>query len=186
MTDSEKADFLMFSTGSPLVPFGGFKNLKGLNGPKKFTITKDSHPEHLIKAHTWYTFPLIISFYRVDLPEYPSKEVLRDKLFKSLREGGPEFDLSWSKLLIKNYQLNYMNELSVQQYHLFREFLHQEPNRKRSRQFCVQDCASIDLERVCSQSYRKKVRINSPTKWGFLAHETIQPQHREITSTFRG
>jgi hypothetical protein len=40
MTDAEKADFLMFSTGSPLVPFGGFKNLKGLTGPKKFTIVK--------------------------------------------------------------------------------------------------------------------------------------------------
>lgn len=53
MTDAEKADFLMFSTGSPLVPFGGFKNLKGANGFKKFTIARDSHPEHLIKAHTW-------------------------------------------------------------------------------------------------------------------------------------
>jgi hypothetical protein len=41
MTDPEKADFLMFSTGSPLVPFGGFKNLKGPNGPKKFSIVKD-------------------------------------------------------------------------------------------------------------------------------------------------
>jgi len=54
MSDADKADFLMFSTGSPLVPFGGFKNLKGPNGPKKFTIAKDYNPQHLIKAHTWY------------------------------------------------------------------------------------------------------------------------------------
>jgi E3 ubiquitin-protein ligase HUWE1 len=49
-SESEKADFLMFATGkenvfyglgSPLVPFGGFKNLKGAHGVKKFTIAKD-------------------------------------------------------------------------------------------------------------------------------------------------
>jgi hypothetical protein len=34
------------------------------------------------------------SFYRIDIPDYPTKEILRDKLYKSLREGGPEFDLS--------------------------------------------------------------------------------------------
>ena len=44
----------MFTTGSPLVPFGGFKNLKGPNGFKKFTIAKNFHPDHLIKSHTWY------------------------------------------------------------------------------------------------------------------------------------
>lgn len=53
-SDSDKADFLMFSTGSPLVPFGGFKNLRGQNGPKKFTICRDYNAEHLIKSHTWY------------------------------------------------------------------------------------------------------------------------------------
>lgn len=31
----------MFATGSPLVPFGGFKNLRGPNGPRKFSISKD-------------------------------------------------------------------------------------------------------------------------------------------------
>ena len=60
MTDAEKADFLMFSTGSPLVPFGGFKNLKGPNGPKKFTIVKEYHLQHLIKAHTWYLKYILI------------------------------------------------------------------------------------------------------------------------------
>ena len=99
MSDADKADFLMFSTGSPLVPFGGFKNLKGPNGPKKFTIAKDYNPQHLIKAHTWYNLMINIliqffSFYRIDIPDYPTKEILRDKLYKSLREGGPEFDLS--------------------------------------------------------------------------------------------
>ena len=52
-SDSEKADFLMFATGSPLVPLGGFKNLKGPNGPKKFSIQKDPNLNHLIKSHTW-------------------------------------------------------------------------------------------------------------------------------------
>ena len=36
----------------------------------------------------------MLSFYRIDIPEYPTKEILREKLFKSLREGGSEFDLS--------------------------------------------------------------------------------------------
>lgn len=53
LSDSEKSDFLMFSTGSPLVPFGGFKNLRGPNGPKKFSISKDFNSEHFIKAHAW-------------------------------------------------------------------------------------------------------------------------------------
>lgn len=48
----------MFATGSPLVPLGGFKNLRGPNGPKKFTIAKDTHTDHFIKAHAWYHYSL--------------------------------------------------------------------------------------------------------------------------------
>ncbi|KAM3126979.1 hypothetical protein pb186bvf_020914, partial [Paramecium bursaria] len=33
-------------------------------------------------------------FNRIDMPEYQSKEVVRDNLFKSLRESGQGFDLS--------------------------------------------------------------------------------------------
>lgn len=34
------------------------------------------------------------SFNRIDLPEYNSKEMLREKLLKSLKESGSGFDLS--------------------------------------------------------------------------------------------
>lgn len=36
----------------------------------------------------------IFSFNRIDLPEYPSKEILREKLLKSLKDSGSGFDLS--------------------------------------------------------------------------------------------
>ena len=72
--------------GSPLVPFGGFKNLKGPHGIKKFTIAKDFHPERLLKAHT--------CFNRIYLPVYSDKETMKEKIFKSINEGGLEFNLS--------------------------------------------------------------------------------------------
>jgi E3 ubiquitin-protein ligase HUWE1 len=34
------------------------------------------------------------SFNRIDLPEYNSKEIVREKLLKSLKESGSGFDLS--------------------------------------------------------------------------------------------
>jgi hypothetical protein len=68
------------------VPFGGFKNLKGPNGIKKFTVVKDFHQERLLKAHT--------CFNRIDLPVYSDKETMKEKIMKSISEGGPEFDLS--------------------------------------------------------------------------------------------
>jgi hypothetical protein len=49
-------------------------------------VVKDSHPERLLKAHT--------CFNRIDLPTYSDKETMKEKIFKSINEGGPEFDLS--------------------------------------------------------------------------------------------
>jgi E3 ubiquitin-protein ligase HUWE1 len=63
-----KGLLLQFVTGTSRVPPEGFGGLKGINGPTKFSIHKDFNSEHLPKAHT--------CFNQLDLPEYPSKEML--------------------------------------------------------------------------------------------------------------
>ena len=45
----------------------------------------------------------IFSFNRIDLPEYGTKEIVREKLLKSLKESGSGFDLSWYILIIIFY-----------------------------------------------------------------------------------
>jgi len=63
---------LQFTTGTSKIPVGGFKDLQGSDGPRRFTIEKAGDPEHLPKAHT--------CFNRLDLPPYNSQQQLEDKL----------------------------------------------------------------------------------------------------------
>ena len=58
------------------------QELHGSNGPKKFTIEKLGNPDRLPRAHT--------CFNRLDLPQYPSYTVLRDKLVTAI-EGSYGF-----------------------------------------------------------------------------------------------
>eukprot|EP00831_Metopus_contortus_P022774 TRINITY_DN20477_c0_g1_i5.p1 TRINITY_DN20477_c0_g1~~TRINITY_DN20477_c0_g1_i5.p1 ORF type:complete len:127 (-),score=22.35 TRINITY_DN20477_c0_g1_i5:206-586(-) len=76
----ERAEFLQFVTGSSMVPLGGFKNLQGAVGVQRFQIHKaESSVDRLPTAHT--------CFNQLDLPRYPSKEVLQDRLLKAIKEG---------------------------------------------------------------------------------------------------
>ena len=70
---NERAEFLQFVTGCSRVPLEGFKALQGMNGINKFTISKlfDKNFERLPTAHT--------CFNKLDLPEYPCKEILKKK-----------------------------------------------------------------------------------------------------------
>ena len=53
-SQSERAEFLQFVTGTSRVPLGGFKNLQGSSGQQKFQIQRDyGDADHLPKAHTW-------------------------------------------------------------------------------------------------------------------------------------
>lgn len=81
----ERAKLLQFCTGSAKVPPGGFSNLKGSTGPQKFTIIRHGKPESLPVSHT--------CFNRLDLPAYPSYEVLRNKLIIAITYGASAFAL---------------------------------------------------------------------------------------------
>lgn len=70
MNSTEKAEFLQFVTGSSKVPLQGFSVLQGMRGLQKFNICKMFEEDYnrLPVAHT--------CFNQLDLPEYPSKEIL--------------------------------------------------------------------------------------------------------------
>jgi HECT-domain (ubiquitin-transferase) len=80
----ERAEFLQFVTGSSKVPLEGFKALPGLGGLQKFQIHKSftSH-DRLPTAHTCMN--------QLDLPEYPSKEKLKNRLKLAISEGKEGF-----------------------------------------------------------------------------------------------
>ena len=80
--NSEKAEFIQFVTGSSKVPVEGFKGLRGPNGVQKVEVVKlncDSPDQRLPQAHT--------CFFQLDLSEYSSKDILRQKLILAIKEG---------------------------------------------------------------------------------------------------
>jgi E3 ubiquitin-protein ligase HUWE1 len=78
-----KACFLQFVTGTSKVPLDGFKALRGISGPQKFQIHKTNESNSLPTSHT--------CFNQLDLPNYTSKEALREKLFLAITEGKEGF-----------------------------------------------------------------------------------------------
>ena len=86
MTKQDRANLLMFATGASKVPHGGFANLETSGNRQRFTIYKvDTSAELLPLAHT--------CFNRIDLPEYPSAEVLREKLMLAITYGNKGFTM---------------------------------------------------------------------------------------------
>jgi E3 ubiquitin-protein ligase HUWE1 len=77
--DKLKASFMLFISGSFKVPLGGFKELG-------FEIQKSYDKDSLPVAHT--------CFNSLDLPEYESKEILKDKLTKAILEGNESFGIA--------------------------------------------------------------------------------------------
>ena len=74
LTQKQLSNFLMFSTGSSRVPYGGFNALESNRGNKaNFTIESIQYNfgvKNYIKAHT--------CFNRIDLPLFPNKEELKE------------------------------------------------------------------------------------------------------------
>lgn len=103
----EKALFLQFVTGTSKVdpyliffslsltlmfvhsqvPLNGFSGLQGIRGPQRFSIHR-SHagPTALPTAHT--------CFNQLDLPVYPTKDDLLEKLLMAINEGSEGFGFS--------------------------------------------------------------------------------------------
>ena len=84
----EKAAFIQFVTGTSKVPLEGFKSLRGMGGQvQRFTIHKAFDQKKLPTSHT--------CFNQLDLPDYPSKEILKDKLLLAINEGKEGFGFMW-------------------------------------------------------------------------------------------
>ena len=75
----QRSRLLQFATGTSRIPVNGFKDLQGSDGPRRFTIEKSGEINQLPKSHT--------CFNRIDLPPYPSMEVLENKLVLAIEEG---------------------------------------------------------------------------------------------------
>lgn len=77
----KRARLMQFATGTCNLPAGGFAELWGSNGKQPFCIDmiKDK-PNSLPVAHT--------CFNRIDLPLYPSEDVMLNKLSMAIEECG--------------------------------------------------------------------------------------------------
>ena len=74
----KKARLIQFVTGTSRIPVNGFKDLHGSDGPRRFTIEKTGNVDSLPKAHT--------CFNRIDLPPYPTAEILNAKVTLAIEE----------------------------------------------------------------------------------------------------
>ncbi|KAK4796818.1 hypothetical protein SAY86_029144 [Trapa natans] len=80
----DRARLLQFVTGTSKVPLEGFRALGGISGSQKFHIHRAyGSPDHLPSAHT--------CFNRLDLPEYPSKQHLEERLLFAIHEANEGF-----------------------------------------------------------------------------------------------
>ncbi|CAL0315575.1 unnamed protein product [Lupinus luteus] len=84
LSKEDKARLLQFVTGTSKVPLEGFSALQGISGSQKFQIHKAyGSPDHLPSAHT--------CFNQLDLPEYPSKQHLEERLLLAIHEASEGF-----------------------------------------------------------------------------------------------
>ncbi|XP_059617829.1 E3 ubiquitin-protein ligase HECW2 isoform X1 [Phlebotomus argentipes] len=77
-TNEQRLRLLQFVTGTSSIPYDGFSALRGSTGPRRFCIEKWGKPIALPRAHT--------CFNRLDLPPYPTPEILHEKLLLAVEE----------------------------------------------------------------------------------------------------
>jgi len=82
-TQQEKALLLLFVTGTSKIPLEGFKALQGTNGVTRFTLQKANGLNQLPLSHT--------CFNQLDLGEYSSIDIMREKIIMAIREGSQGF-----------------------------------------------------------------------------------------------
>uniref|UniRef100_A0A7N9AUQ2 E3 ubiquitin-protein ligase HACE1 n=1 Tax=Mastacembelus armatus TaxID=205130 RepID=A0A7N9AUQ2_9TELE len=80
LTQEERVLLLQFVTGSSRVPHGGFAYLMGGSGLQKFTVAAVPYTPNLLPTSS-------TCINMLKLPEYPSREVLRDRLLVALHCG---------------------------------------------------------------------------------------------------
>jgi len=74
---------VQFITGTSKVPLEGFSNLQGMRGTQLFNIHRAFNESSLPSAHT--------CFNQLDLPNYKSEEILKEKLLIAINEGSEGF-----------------------------------------------------------------------------------------------
>lgn len=82
----QQRKFLLFVTGSPKLPVGGFKNLT----PKLTIVRKDMQME----SPDDYLPTVSSCFHYLKLPDYSSKEIMREKLLRAIELGQGSFHLT--------------------------------------------------------------------------------------------
>ena len=87
MNDTEKRDFIQFVTGCPKLPLGGFKNLN----PPFTVVCKTTEASH--KPDEYLPSVMSCANY-LKIPQYSSKDVLKEKLEIAYKEGRGCFHLS--------------------------------------------------------------------------------------------
>jgi E3 ubiquitin-protein ligase TRIP12 len=85
-TPQEQRQFLLFVTGSPRLPAGGFRSLE----PKLTIVRKDPDKQH----PDTYLPSVNCCFYYLKLPEYSSKAVLKEKLMFAIQHGQGAFSFN--------------------------------------------------------------------------------------------
>uniref|UniRef100_A0A8C5AXC8 E3 ubiquitin-protein ligase HACE1 n=1 Tax=Gadus morhua TaxID=8049 RepID=A0A8C5AXC8_GADMO len=80
LTQEDRVLLLQFVTGSSRVPHGGFAYLMGGSGLQKFTIAAVPFTSHLLPTSS-------TCINMLKLPEYPSQEVLKDRLLVACHCG---------------------------------------------------------------------------------------------------
>lgn len=84
MDGEQRANLLQFVTGTSKVPVGGFSELQAISGRQKFQIHKAfGSTDRLPTAHT--------CFNQLDLPQYNTKEQLKERLLMAIHEGKEGF-----------------------------------------------------------------------------------------------
>ncbi|KAF6071938.1 HECT-domain (ubiquitin-transferase) family protein [Candida albicans] len=83
----EKREFLQFLTGAPKLPIGGFKALR----PELTVVRK--HAEDGLKDDDYLPSVMTCANY-LKLPNYSSKEMMKEKLIQAMKEGAGAFLLS--------------------------------------------------------------------------------------------
>jgi len=85
----QQRQFLMFVTGSPRLPLGGFKSLE----PKLTVVRKDgSGPAN--QPHDEYLPSVNCCFYYLKLPVYSTRQILKERLLYAMQHGQNSFSLT--------------------------------------------------------------------------------------------
>lgn len=77
-TNEQRLRLVQFVTGTSSIPYEGFAALRGSTGPRRFCVERWGRVESLPRAHT--------CFNRLDLPPYPSPDLLYEKLLLAVEE----------------------------------------------------------------------------------------------------